>query len=87
MNEAFVQPLRNSPGWWPGKGKCHFNNGILRTSLGVQGLRIHLPMEEDAGLIPRQGTKIPQLLSHHATIRVHAPQHKSLQLRHDAADK
>ena len=58
-----------------------------RASLGVQGLRIHLPMEEDAGLIPRQGTKIPQLLSHHATIRVHAPQHKSLQLRHDAADK
>ena len=42
---------------------------------------------EDADLIPRQGTKIPQLLSHHAIIRVHAPQHKISQLRHDVADK
>ena len=43
-------------GWWI-ETKA-FAQELQRTSLAVQWLRLHLPMQGDAGSIPGEGTKI-----------------------------
>ena len=37
----------------------YYQTTIRRTSLVVQGLKIHLPMQGTQGLIPGRGTKVP----------------------------
>ena len=44
-------------GWWI-ETKA-FAQELQRTSLAVQWLRLHLPVQGDAGSIPSEGTKIP----------------------------